>query len=274
MQRIKSGPAPSASTEDAYVFSHPLIIATRNKHKLKISHFRSYDEYYKELRESFGINVSDHHSRRAFILGDRILLAAEAASHTPHFRTSNQGGGVEILTSGEPIHIYIREKYQQIKHSHPASNPCFGCPTYDLQYTGDLEVVLEGAFGVGRRIADNAKRRLEDRIVDLVQALAFLAQAAAVRREEHDRRHREYEQAREEEQARAQREADKLKQNQELMRHVSNWRAAKDIRSYVAEVRDTESTRATSALGNETWLAEALSYADSIDPIVQGLQPR
>lgn len=114
--------------------------------------------------------------------------------------------------------------------------------------------------------ADGAKQRLERVLPSFIVGLVAAGEARAAWRrglEKQERQRRDAERRRQEEQRRRDEEAARV---QELDRQLAAAAKARDIRAYVAAVRASVGTDAsTPALG--AWLAWADAYADRLDPI-------
>lgn len=134
---------------------------------------------------------------------------------------------------------------------------------------GVLELRLTGGF-TDATFRDGKRYRLEDRLEKVFERLHSLASDIKEARAESERRRRKCEEERRLREEEDRRQQEEQQRARELREEVANWRLAREIRAYVAEVR----MATTGSCGTQhaqypiaislTW---ALRYADRIDPL-------
>jgi hypothetical protein len=171
-------------------------------------------------------------------------------------KTERRGTVVSML--GEEVIIHLVERTKQVLTGKDY-------PRYDLVPTGILSFEI-GDWYPRPVLTDGAKRKLENRLGELVAKMIADALESRHRREERRRRETESrEQARlraiEDENRRA--EEGKMAQWDEWM---TAWKRSREIRAFARAIRRK---RAPIEEGSERagWLAWAKEYADRIDPL-------
>lgn len=209
---------------------------------------------------------------RTLRLVDALLKAAEARGHTVALDEAGDYAG--IVVAGQFVGFHLREGTKRFPHVPTAAeerqrkrNPYALIPEWEHRPTGVLtfEVDHNRYNGARRRWSEGARWKQEDRIDAVLDGIESVAEALRVERLEAERREqerlrREQERLRREEERRAEQE-----RRDHLEREIAAWRLARDIRAYVAEVRQAIGDTSPEVHERLDW---ALRHADVIDPIV------
>jgi hypothetical protein len=255
---------------------HPAIKATQKLHA-----YRGHDmrDVLRLRGECVPIEVSRRSQVRALLLADALLKAAVARGHVIKTGTSDRHGA-EIMVRGEPISFAIHERIRRTRHipsqaevQRAKKSPWWAPPTYDEEPTGLLVFRIESYDRRRNEWTESPEWNPERCLADVLIGIEQIAAAIISTREEEQRR---ITRAREEEQRRQLEELDRRRREREeaarierLKHQVGGRREAGEIRDFVAAMRATFRVEGESEAARETdsWLAWALGYATSIDPV-------
>jgi len=238
------------------------------------------------------INVEKSSTQRALFIADAILRAADKLNwpfqeppkdpdpYRPRYRDTPHYGPIWgcIMVEGEPLQITVRERQKQVPHvltDYEKTSRARGYESHerpwDLAPTGDLRLSLARPDKhVFKTISDQARRRLEDKLPEVLHAM--LEHALDEKRWREDRRRAEEaqrERERLENLARERHEAH-LKLIAELERQAGAWYRARFLRRYVKAARRQLGGRSIEAkLQQEKvdFFEWAAGYLEQLDPL-------
>lgn len=136
--------------------------------------------------------------------------------------------------------------------------------SYEAEATGRLSLELAGGTRSGRvrRWADRRDWTVEDKLGEVLWEVEMRSIEARDARQAEERRQAAAEQAWHEAMARARLDYFEQRRADVLLDQVTRWRRAQDIRAYCEALRS-----ASSADGSAEWVAWAMTFADTIDPL-------
>lgn len=214
---------------------------------------------------------------RALRLFDALFKAAEARGHTVTLPADDRDGAC-VLVDGQPVRVGLNERYDRFPHvltkeeqQRLRRGPDPFIPRLDLLPSGELTFIVENVFDARTKWSEGERWRQEERISAVLGGIEV---AARNLRDERQERERQEAQRRAAEAAR--RREEEQRRAAELERQVHAWCLARDIRAFVAELRQASEAAASDGPddGFAAWLDGALAHADRIDPVVARRRPR
>lgn len=262
---------PRVPVPDRLVEPHPLTEATR----LALNRSRRSHSgiVWPADPTSLDIRVSTHARGRALLLVDTLIKALEARDHGVCLSSSDARVETRAVIAEELVAFHLGERLRQIPHELTAEERrrervhgrSYGSE-FDHTPSGELRIVLDSGTHMGlRHTWSDGRRRLEDRLGEVVAGMEAVAH-------ELHRRHLEQEEERRrraEEQRRLEAQRRRLEHQQALGKHLRTmataWREARFIREFLeafeAKLPTQEDPRSRS------WLAWARQAADQLDPL-------
>jgi hypothetical protein len=259
---------------------HPLVVATKKELDQAEPHSDGFFYTWKSVR----MRVSQASQARALKIVDLVIRTLERHGFEVLILKQNaqeRTGGAWISTDVRDIELIIREEMKRHDHQLTAEEAAdfkrtgySWAPKYDWKGTGNIFVVFEAQFEPTVSIKEGVRWRQEERIPKIVEALKDMVQRAREHDADIERSRREYE----EEQKRIVEEAEAREKEREreenLIKTMTSWQHAQGIRAFVSAA---QSKRRDQVLGDpvggvefDRWVRWALSYADKIDPLVEG----
>jgi hypothetical protein len=161
----------------------------------------------------------------------------------------------------ETIEVSLDERLAKVKIA-PDPKRSFSYETTEWHPTGRLRLRLENYLDVAirREWNDNEKKRLEERLREILIAIYIAIEAERLRNERLRKEDMLRAEAQRERWEREQRERIEREAVQELLNEAKAWEDARRIRDYVTVARKL-------ALREPAWLDWALGVADRLDPI-------
>lgn len=246
--------------------AHPLVEKTK----------QFYDRADAGISEPFSppsgkgylnVSVSPAQARRALLITDAILKAAEKRGYEVIVSLDSWGEKTLITKEGEDVRLSLHEHARQVRREltpEEKKKPPYllNIPT-EYQSDGKLTIKVDRRWGTYQRWNDRKNEPLEDRLNDVVAGIVALLESQVAekrRRAEEERRRQEIARQKEEESRRRERlEAD-----------VHRWRKSEDIRAYLDayEARLIEKKGSVTPDSREAeWLRWAREYAAGLDPL-------
>lgn len=244
-------------------------------------------------RRPLTISVSQATQNRALCIMDALLHALDARGYPVTVVAQEQPYGyptkhaTQVRVGADTFDLALREKLREIKRPDPPAAKKNSRVTLSFsdrrlrhEPSGELELYIPGCSSrVRSRFADSPKRPLEALLNEVIVSLVRLgedaiAERAANRQREIEdalRRQQEAERQRvlEEQRERAAREAERVKH---LNYEVAQWQRAKNIREFVAAMRDAVTRggcEVTPGGALELEFAWMLEQADAVDPVAK-----
>lgn len=265
------------TVETALISPHPLIVETAVFLKKEVNFWNNPS--YSRLRH-LDISVSENMVDRALRVADALVKALEARGYEVSApRYDDRENKTTVLILGEKVEFKIREAYVRVNRpvsSRRGRRPSMLSlldqkPEYETSPSGRLLLKIEEYLdGQRKQWSDGARGKIEnflnDFIIGLINAAVVLKERTLEwqRREqeerERQRRREEVERQRREEEARF----------QALIKEVDFWHRSKQIRAYIAAVREQAIQKEGQiAPGSdlEKWFIWAAEQADHIDPL-------
>ncbi|UFN51585.1 hypothetical protein LPC08_25310 (plasmid) [Roseomonas sp. OT10] len=235
------------------------------------------------------VRVSPAMRSRALRIADALLKALEGRGYRldpgarPDPRVGGRGTPPTVIVEGDRIPFVIEENADRSDHvPTPAELAEFKrsswntFPKWDFTPSGKLtlriDVWLPGADSVQKRWTDGRRGPVEERLNEVVVALAKIGAAIRRRREGEAREAAErQERARERAEAERRRRAEEARRKQ-LEGQAEAWGRAEAVRRFVAEVECRAGT-AGDAVPEEVraWLSWAAEHAARLDPLSGGV---
>ena len=213
------------------------------------------------------IKVSRQQARRALRLMSDLFFMAEERGHVVAPNTRGcRTDGVCIVVEGHAVEATVAELTRR------SENPRHGVPrtTYEYQPrflyepSGQLVTTI-GHDAYNKAIRDGKRRRVEERLDELLAAIEARALAARQRADEEARLHQRAVLAWEAAVAEARWVFAEDQRRRHLGRLMTDADEADSIRRFVARAVDK-------SVADDTWRAWAISYAESLDPFSERLE--
>ena len=283
--------------------AHDLIIATEKPEKLITVPKRLTDPHplVAEMKDGFAkdkpgenglirplgklysdIRVAPENVSRALRIMDTIIKELEYRDFEVIIK-KDKIPSARFFMFGEELEIFVHEKVRRIDHvltdiekKKQTKDYWYRSAKWDYIPTGKLSIGVEawGFYDIRKRWSDTKYRIIEDIlnefIIGVIRAADFLRRRSIEREEEQRRREEEY-RRREEERKRIELENARL---QELENQAYLWAKSKQLREYIEAVEESASVREFGGDDMEQldeWLKWARNYADSLNPIQNGL---
>jgi hypothetical protein len=260
---------------DDQPITHPFAIRTQRM----LAHGRKdeRDVLFPKQGRASHVQVSKAALPRALRILDALLRAMDEREH-PLSWPKDLDARLTVAVLGENLLFTISEgveqKAQDPTEQEPARqipSPWYTSQRRDYQPTGHLRLTIEGVpYGIRHTWGDATKQRVEQCLGKFIATLPHVAQAIKKEREEHERRHRKWEEERKrEEECRQRRE--EYKRKAELTKKLASaWHDAKLIREFAiafarasAQLSKTEAGRPQA----ESFFVWVMEYADTLDPL-------
>jgi hypothetical protein len=238
------------------------------------------------------VQVSDAQASRALLIADAILRTAEWLGW-PFEAVKPKDTGYQrrpvdppnptpigaLMVAGEPFAIRIDEPQKRTDHVATADevrrqkkDAWFHPPPWDFNWSGDLRLHAHepDSRSVDRTWKDGKRRRLEDKIRDILNGLYYLALRAKARRAEHERWARERCERERLERERSQRRDVELKLIHKLECQAGAWFRLRLLHRYIRAARRAlgeqhiEAKRGDKTVDFFDW---AQDYVDQLDPL-------
>lgn len=181
------------------------------------------------------------------------------------FGLSEQEDAIRAPASEPPKHLSDWQRDYWIREHTPA-------PQYVPNGNLAIQIKTGEGLGVRRTWRDGKSQRVENCLSSFIVHLEATAKAIKDQREREERRRREWaEQQRRWEEER-QRRWEEERRIKELREQLERWRLARDVRTYVEEIRATVREQGLClSSGVERRIEWAAAWADQIDPIPEVL---
>jgi hypothetical protein len=274
------------STREQPESHHPLILFERDpanrlevaddlraRHPLIRSTKRALAEAKKGARATeprLDISVDASSLARVF----RILQALLAGLESRGFRvTTTSDGTTEVELLGERVRFGVVERKRRVAHQLTAQekrrqerSDLHYAPRWDYVPTGEPILWVGHKHYGGRQFKDGKRRRLEERLNDVIEAFVQEALADQTRRAEQERAAREREEARRRWQQAERVRREEHGRRERLDRLAMLCQRNDERRAFLARLRAALKDRAP---GSELdgWLSWADDYVEKCDPL-------
>jgi hypothetical protein len=188
--------------------------------------------------------------------------------------TTTHDGKTEVELLGERIRIGVVERNRRVAHQLSVAEQrrkekglLHYAPSWDLVPTGQPILWVDHSHYGGRHFKDGKRKRLEDRLNEVVEALVSAARAEKDRRAAAERAERERAEARRRWQQAERASREELCKRERLHHLVTLWQRNLELRRFLSTLRASLTDRGT---GSELdgWLAWANDYAERSDPLI------
>lgn len=267
--RLEPVPTPCAApamvrVPNRLVGLHPLLLATQ----VNISGERGPWIDTRRRSGSAHLRVTRKKVTRAMRLLHALVVEAARRGYGIDVAKEHRCvGGLAVVIEDHPIELVIVETTRRVPVSTEGNSRW--APKWDTVPTGRLRLQVGHSYEHCQLAIDGVRVQLESRLGHVMARLERHADEAAASARASAQAAAARQRAQEEAIARAGRELLARTRATHLAGQVSAWRLAADIRTIVAATRQAEPGDADV----QAWLAWALSYADDIDPLRQGLRP-
>jgi len=255
---------------------HPLVKAT--KAVLKQTPRDKYGMLSLFREGCLTLRIGPDSVKRALILLDTILKEFKRLG----FRittTAEPKVRNRIEINGEDIPFMLLEEARQANHvmtaeekSRQKAGSLWSLPKWDYVPSGCLQFVLDvwGVRGIRKQWPDSSKRRLEEKIGDIIKGTVLVAHALKnerIRQEEEDKNREEERKRREEVEKQRAAEDARLR---DLEKQAEIWAKTQQLRAFIQAV---ESLAVEKQFPDDTrqwfakWIAWAKDHADRLDPL-------
>jgi hypothetical protein len=219
-------------------------------------------------RPRLSVRVSKNTMSRALLIMDALVRALEARGCTVE---AEDGTVCNIGESKVPFYLWERVRRTDRVLTEKEKEKPWWYKSHEFIPTGELVFTLDEYCVDRKNWADGKKKKLEDKLNDIVAGLFAAAEQLRLREIE-----RKEEEARRAEAARKRAELEHQLRIQEergkqLDSLVDSWIRSKNLRQVLKECEDTLRVQNESRIpSDEYWLRWARAYADHIDPIKNG----
>jgi len=219
-------------------------------------------------RPGLSVRVSKDTMPRALLIMDTLIKALEARGCTVE---AEDGTVCNIGETQVPFYLWERVRRTERVLTEKEKEKPWWYKNYEFIPTGELVFTLDEYCVDRKNWADGKRRKLEDKLNNIVAGL--FAAAEQLRLREIERREEE---ARRAETARKRAELEHQLRIQEergkqLDVFVDSWIRSKNLRQFLKECEDALRLQNESRIpSDEYWLRWARAYADHIDPTMNG----
>ncbi|MCX6544140.1 MAG: hypothetical protein NTV05_06950 [Acidobacteria bacterium] len=239
--------------------------------------FRATRQYWSALRNHepdaaklphLDIQVSADARPRALRILQSLLAAFD---HRGFELETGSDGNCMVKVLQQAVGFRIEESTKDVLHQRTAKEEeavkrGVSTPRWDHMPNGRLTLKIVRRWGVGRRVADTASRRLEERLNEFIELLveqALIQRAEQAEAERKERERLEAERRRKEAAERRREEEARIAGFEQIM---AAWKRTKARRACLAEVREAAGPLETDA-ELARWLTWATGYVDKNDPV-------
>ena len=284
IDRPTLSPPPPPATADL----HPLAAFERQPENriivdedVEATHkmFRATRQYWSALRTHepnaatlphLDIHVSADARPRAMRILQSLLAAFD---HRGFALETGSDGDCTVKVLQQAVGFRIEEGTKDVLHTRTAQEQDsakrgVSVPRWDHVPNGRLTLKIVKRWGVGRRVADTASRRLEERLNEFIELLveqALIQRAEQVEAERKERERLEAERRRKEAADRRREEEARIAGFEHF---VAAWRRTEARRACLAQVREAAGPTETDG-ELARWLAWATRYVDKNDPVLR-----
>lgn len=256
---------------------HPVVAETK-----QCLHDATPDQYGKirprhlDRLSHLDVRITKSSVGRVLLILDALAKALERRGHKFELYGDGWQRATYIKVFGERLSIQLTEKSRQIEHKLTEEEKrredrvgfLYSRPKYDYIGTGVLELHLMGDHGYALNTWRDGKSKIEDCLNDFVIA----AYVAVERQRENRRRQEQVEIERRQEEHRRweeeQRRREEAARRKELEEMAASWAKARQIREFLAAVRESHQEVIEEGSAMFAWLCWAEKQANSFDPLV------
>lgn len=261
--------------------AHPLVVAVREEFTGAKSNAAGI--LTPEQPVSLDLSVTRNQFRRALLVINALLKALES-------RGLAVSEGPEVRIFEEQIAFGIKERIKLIKEQ-PEEADLSG--SYQFSYnryikrevaTGELVVFIKEptrclVSGQRKQWKDASKQNVEDCLNKIIRGFYQYAGATREARLEDEEREKEFqrklqrrEQEKEQRAELRRQQAVEQQRIKSLIQEVQDWKTSQEIREYLEQIRENQTTIAAGAALTpewEQWLSWAKDQADRLDPFMK-----
>jgi hypothetical protein len=257
----------------------PCALVVRAEKTLRHSGTDQFGLLSPRAEGRLSIRVSRASLDRALRIMDTLVKAFEAREFSVSV-TPGEEGYTSVRVFGEEVPFWMEETVDAVerplteeeKKDKAKFSWMYRSPQYNHVLSGRLALRIGSArySGIRRKVADSARRRLEDCLNKFVEVAVLGAERQQSERLKRERREREWEEQarlRREEEERRRKEQEKVER---LTQQVKDWVQSRRIREYVADIQAITANPGKwnfSGIPLPKWTSWALEYADKIDPV-------
>jgi len=219
-------------------------------------------------RPRLSIRVSKDTMPRALLIMDALIRALEARGCTV---AADDGTVCNIGETKVPFYLWERVRRTDRVLTEKEKEKPWWYKNYEFIPTGELVFTLDEYCVDRKNWADGKKKKLEDKLNNIVAGLFAAAEQLRLREIE-----RKEEEARRAEAARKRAELEhqlriQEERSKQLDFFVDSWIRSKNLRQFLKECEDALRLQNEDRIpSNEYWLRWSRAYADHIDPIQNG----
>jgi hypothetical protein len=274
-------PAPPIPVPESLINPHRLVAKTAKA--LRASQPDSKGFLHHSSAHCLDIRVTPAALERALLIMDTLLQALDKRG----YRVTVGSEHPWVTTASvqdETIGFCIEERIKQVAHQATpieeleAKQFSWHPRKYDSCPSGELRLRIANAkwHGLPETWADGKKGRLEQYLGEFVRGLEDVAAGMKAQRvQEEEAQIRREEERKQEWERQLQRHLDE-RRAAELEEQASRWREARDLREYVAALKNAKTvTMRTEYLeisSLQEWVAWAEAYAEGLDPTARQVQ--
>ena len=223
----------------------------------------------KPKGECLDVHVTLDSSDRAVCILDALIKALDVRGYSTSIRRNAESLTTSVRIIEEDIGISLSEQVNRVERKDDKRRQStWGFPQYDWVPTGTLSLRIHGwSSGARQSWSDGKQQRLENCLNQFVVGLVVIAEAARAWRLEREERDRQYRAAEESRLLELRRREEEAARARALIHAADQWQTARNIRSYVIQVRESLEHRPEVSLEMREWLTWAEEFADQIDPL-------
>jgi hypothetical protein len=210
---------------------------------------------------------------RAVLVLDALLKAFDARGFPlADGKGTSWDASARVLIEGEAIEFAIEESARRQHHKPTAEELAHvkrwgyaSHPLYDFTPSGILSIKRASYYGTVWK--DLAKRKVEDRLNEVIVGLIKAAFDQRQRKREAEELERKRQERAARREALRRRRQEEEKAVAQLEADASAWVRARDVRAYLDQLAKSKSPKFSSADEQANWVAWARRYADWLDPL-------
>lgn len=224
----------------------------------------------KPKGDCLDVHVTLDSSDRAICILDALIKALDVRGYPTTIQRNGESVTTSVRVIEEDIAISVSEQVNRVERKDEnRKQSTWAFPQYDWVPTGKLSLRIQGwSPGARQSWTDGKTQRLENCLNQFVVGLVVVAENARTRRLEREERERQYRAAEEERIRELQRREEEAARARALIHAADQWDTARNVRSYLRQVRESLEHQPEISLEMREWLEWAEEFADRIDPLL------
>jgi len=234
---------------------HPIIAKAKDSFQRSHRHYH-FDEMYYNSSHNLNITVTRDNISRALRFMDTFIMIIEKRGH----KISSNNNSC-LLIQGESIEIRLSEKLRREPTKDEKS-----WHKFDFFPTGIFFLYAEGLYH--QVTAKDGKLPLEKQLPSIIARLEIMGEKLKQQSIEREIRHQQQQEQKRIEEEKRKRKEKEFSDFKKLLKSVSRWHIAEDLRNYLNKVEENAKGNNTYSDDLKKWIDWARKKADWYDPLI------